>query len=45
VAQERSNGTAAGINSTPTFLINGTMITGAQPYSVFQQALDSALQG
>ncbi len=42
VAQEKSAAAAAGINSTPTFLINGTMIEGAEPYSVFQQALDSA---
>ena len=44
VAQEKIDATAAGINSTPTFLINGTMLEGAQPYSVFQQALNSALQ-
>jgi protein-disulfide isomerase len=45
VAQEKGAAAAAGVNSTPSFIINGTMITGAQPYSVFQQALDSALQG
>ncbi|HEY5220712.1 MAG TPA: thioredoxin domain-containing protein [Candidatus Paceibacterota bacterium] len=45
VAQEKGAATTAGVDSTPSFLINGTMITGAQPYSVFQQALDSALQG
>ena len=44
VAQEKGAAAAAGINSTPSFLINGTMITGAQPYTVFQQALDSALK-
>jgi len=42
VAQEKSAATAAGINSTPSFLINGTMVAGAEPYSTFQQALDSA---
>jgi protein-disulfide isomerase len=45
VAQEKGAAAAAGVNSTPSFIINGQMITGAQPYSVFQQALDSALQG
>ncbi len=45
VTQERGNAAAAGINSTPSFIINGQLITGAQPYSVFQQALDSALKG
>ncbi len=45
VAQEKGDAANFGVNSTPTFFINGAMITGAQPYSVFQQALDSALQG
>ena len=45
VAQEKDAASAAGINSTPSFLINGTPVTGAQPYSVFQQVLDSALKG
>jgi len=45
VAQEKGAAANAGVDSTPSFIINGTMITGAQPYSVFQQALDSALQG
>ena len=45
VAQEKAGGGAAGVNSTPSFLINGQLLTGAQPYSVFQQALDSAAQG
>jgi protein-disulfide isomerase len=44
VAQEKGAAAAVGINSTPSFIINGTMITGAQPYSVFQQALDAALK-
>lgn len=35
--------TKAGVESTPTFLIGGTMVTGAQPLAVFRQALDSAL--
>jgi protein-disulfide isomerase len=45
VAQEKADATAQGVNSTPTFFINGTEISGAQPYSVFQQAIDSALAG
>jgi len=45
VAQEKGDAANVGINSTPSFIVNGTMITGAQPYSAFQQALDSALQG
>jgi protein-disulfide isomerase len=45
VAQEKANGATAGVNSTPSFFINGQMLTGAQPYSVFQQALNAAAQG
>lgn len=45
VAQEKTAAGNAGIDSTPSFLINGTMVTGAQPYSVFQAALDNAAQG
>ncbi|HUC01288.1 MAG TPA: DsbA family protein [Candidatus Paceibacterota bacterium] len=45
VAQEKSDASNVGINSTPSFLINGQQIVGAQPYATFQQAIDSALQG
>jgi protein-disulfide isomerase len=44
VAQEKAGGGVAGIISTPSFLINGQSFVGAQPYSVFQQALDAAAQ-
>jgi protein-disulfide isomerase len=33
----------AGVESTPTFLIGGTMVTGAQPLAVFRKAIDAAL--
>jgi len=47
VAQEKGDAANAGINSTPSFIINGQMLTppGAQPYSVFQAVLDAALKG
>ena len=45
VAQEKGAAANAGVNSTPAFIVNGTPIVGAQPYSVFQQALDAALNG
>ncbi len=32
-----------GINSTPTFFVNGTRLVGAQPISVFMQAIDAEL--
>ncbi|MBK1698968.1 DsbA family protein [Rhodovibrio salinarum] len=35
----------AGIQSTPTFLIDGTKLEGAQPYAEFEQALEAAGDG
>jgi protein-disulfide isomerase len=45
VAQEKTDAGSAGVNSTPTFFINGQEIQGAQPYSNFQTALDTAAKG
>lgn len=39
VSQER------GIQSTPTFFINGEMLKGAQPFSVFKEKIDQLLPG
>jgi protein-disulfide isomerase len=44
VAQEKGAAANDGVNSTPTFFINGQEISGAQPYTVFQSAIDSILQ-
>ncbi len=44
VAQERAAATAAGINSTPSFFVNGTSVLGAQPYADFAQVIDAALK-
>ena len=35
--------TAAGINSTPSFMIGGDVIAGAQPFSVFQRRIESLI--
>jgi protein-disulfide isomerase len=35
----------AGASSTPTFYIEGGLLTGAQPLPVFRQVLDSVLAG
>ena len=51
VQQDFDDGTAAGVNGTPAFLltysVNGEtrtkMIEGAQPFSVFQQEIEAAL--
>jgi len=34
-----------GIQSTPTFFINGIPLLGAQPFEVFQQIIDLELAG
>ncbi len=38
-------GTAAGVRGTPGFIINGQLISGAQPFPAFQQAIEAALNG
>ncbi|HVO28415.1 MAG TPA: DsbA family protein [Candidatus Paceibacterota bacterium] len=45
VSQEKTDATNFGVNSTPTFFVNGTQILGAQPYSQFQTAITTALAG
>lgn len=35
--------TNAGINSTPSFMIDGQVLAGAQPFTVFQQRIESLL--
>jgi len=35
---------SAGITGTPTFVVNGTSIVGAQPLAVFRRAVDRALK-
>jgi protein-disulfide isomerase len=44
VSADVANANAAGINSTPTFYINGTQVLGADPFGTFQQVIDSALK-
>jgi len=44
VAKDMADGQAAGIQGTPGFLINGKLVSGAQPYQVFQQAIEAALK-
>ncbi len=45
VQEESQQAQAAGVQSTPSFLINGQMLTGAQDISVFRQAINQALTG
>lgn len=38
-------GTQLGVTGTPAFFINGKIISGAQPYSVFEQIIEAELAG
>lgn len=45
VSDNRDAAGRVNVSGTPTFFVNGETISGAQPLSVFQQAIDSALAG
>ncbi len=44
VKDDMADGQKAGVNGTPATFVNGTLISGAQPYSAFQTAIDAALK-
>jgi len=44
VNKDIAEGTAAGVSGTPSFFINGKKVVGAQPYSVFEAAIEAALK-
>lgn len=44
VQQDVIDAQTNGIQSTPSFLINGKLLEGAQPYGAFQKAIDAALK-
>ena len=44
IQDESSMASSIGVRSTPTFLINGQAIVGAQPFEIFQQIIDSLLK-
>lgn len=43
IRADTAAGTQVGVESTPTFFVGSTKISGAQPYSVFQSAIDAEL--
>lgn len=45
VSENREAAGRVNVTGTPTFFINGEAISGAQPFAVFQQAINSALSG
>jgi protein-disulfide isomerase len=44
VIADLQEGVALGVTGTPSFFINGYGLTGAQPFEVFQQAIDSLME-
>jgi protein-disulfide isomerase len=42
-AKDLSDGQAAGVSGTPTFVINGTLVVGAQPYASIKAVIDQEL--
>jgi protein-disulfide isomerase len=45
VQDDASEAQRLGVTGTPSFLVNGKPIVGAQPYEVFKQAIDAELTG
>ena len=44
VMQDLDEGTQLGVNGTPAFFINGYSMSGAQPYQIFEQAINQFLE-
>ncbi|PIN73569.1 disulfide bond formation protein DsbA [Candidatus Woesearchaeota archaeon CG10_big_fil_rev_8_21_14_0_10_45_16] len=43
IQKDLMDGTAAGVQGTPSFFVNGVMVSGAQPYPVFEQLIEQML--
>ena len=43
VQKDLADGQAAGVRGTPGFVINGQLVSGAQPFAVFKQVIDEDL--
>jgi len=43
IAKDMAEGSRVGVSGTPAFFINGRLLSGAQPFSAFQEAIDDAL--
>lgn len=44
VNQDHQEGMKAGVTGTPSFFINGQMLTGAQPFDAFKKVIDEELR-
>jgi len=45
VQKDSQDARSYGVSGTPAFFINGQMVSGAQPFSVFKAVIDAALEG
>ncbi len=45
IEKSKKEAEKAGIQATPSFLINGTLMQGAQPFEKFKEKIDSAIKG
>ncbi|HLC90548.1 MAG TPA: thioredoxin domain-containing protein [Candidatus Nanoarchaeia archaeon] len=43
IRKDMSDGSKAGVQGTPAFFVNGVLVSGAQPFSAFQQVIESQL--
>ncbi|MDO8508155.1 MAG: DsbA family protein [Nanoarchaeota archaeon] len=43
IQNDLAEGSAAGVQGTPAFFVNGKLLSGAQPFSAFKQAIDAEL--
>ncbi len=43
VRKDMNDGQSYGVSGTPAFFVNGKLVTGAQPYTVFEQEIEAAL--
>jgi len=43
VEKDVEEGNRAGVSGTPAFFVNGRFLSGAQPFSAFQEAIEDAL--
>jgi len=45
VQKDSQDAGSYGVGGTPGFFINGQLVSGAQPFNIFQQVIDAALEG
>ena len=43
IEKDKAQGSSAGVSGTPSFVVNGKLVVGAQPFEEFKRAIDAAL--